>query len=141
MRIERSLVIIKPDAVERGLVGQIIKHFEKADVHIKAIKIMNMDRKKAEDFYAEHEGKDFFESLVSYITSAPIVAMIIEGAGCVEKVREIIGKTSPQDAEEGTIRKLYAISKDKNSVHASDSKYSALREVNCIFNEEANQVA
>ena len=85
--------------------------------------------------------KDFFESLVSYITSAPIVAMIIEGTGCVEKAREIIGKTSPQEAEEGTIRKIYAISKDKNSVHASDSKYSALREVNCIFNEEANQVA
>ncbi len=133
MRTERSLVIIKPDAVERGLVGQIIKHFEKASVHVKAIKIMKLERKKAEDFYAEHEGKPFFDELVSYIISAPIVAMIIEGDNCIAKVREIIGKTNPQEAEEGTIRRLYAMSKDKNSVHASDSKFAAVREVDCLF--------
>jgi nucleoside-diphosphate kinase len=133
MRIERSLVIIKPDAVERGLVGQIIKHFEKATVHVKAIKIMKLDRKKAEDFYAEHEGKSFFEELVSYITSGPIVAMIIEGEDCVAKAREIIGKTDPSEAKEGTIRKLYAVSQDKNSVHASDSRFAAFREVDCLF--------
>jgi len=137
MRTERSLIIIKPDAVERGLVGQIIKHFEKASVHVKAIKIMKLDKKKAEDFYAEHEGKPFYEELVSYIISAPIVAMIIEGVDCVSKAREIIGKTNPQEADEGTIRKMYAISKDKNSVHASDSRYAAFREVDCIFDQVA----
>ncbi|MEI6092591.1 MAG: nucleoside-diphosphate kinase [bacterium] len=141
MRTERSLIIIKPDAVERGLVGQIIKHFEKTSIHIKAIKIMKLDKKKAEDFYAEHEGKSFFEELVSYIISAPIVAMIIEGENCVEKARKIIGKTNPLEADEGTIRKMYAISRDKNSIHASDSRYAALRELGCLFDQDVDQVA
>ena len=136
MKPERTLVIIKPDAVERGLVGEIIKHFENAGVHVRAIKIMTLDRARAEDFYTEHEGKPFFEELVSYITCAPIVAIIAEGQGCVEKVRKIIGDTDPVKAEQGSIRNLYAISKEVNSVHASDSGFAAYRELNCLFDSK-----
>jgi nucleoside-diphosphate kinase len=130
---ERTLVIIKPDAVERGLVGEIIKHFENSGVHVRAIKIMTLDKEKAKDFYTEHEGKPFFEELVDYITCAPVVALLAEGLGCVEKVRKIIGDTDPLKAEQGSIRNLYAVSKEVNSVHASDSTYAASRELDCLF--------
>jgi len=131
---ERTLVLIKPDAVERNLVGPIIKHFEKNGIFVRAIKMTKLSIDKAKSLYAEHEGKPFYSDLLKYITSGPIVAVIIEGSDSVKRVRSLIGNTNPEEAEDGTIRRLYAISKQKNSVHASDSPNSAAKELDCIFN-------
>lgn len=130
---ERTLVLVKPDAVERNLVGPIIKHFERTGIYVRAIKMMKLDRQTAYAFYAEHKDKSFYEELVDYMTSGPIVAMIIEGRNSVRKVRELIGNTNPKDAEAGTIRKMYATSKQKNAVHASDSLIHAEKEMEYIF--------
>lgn len=132
---ERTLVLIKPDAVERNLVGPIIKHFEKNGIVVRAIKMTKLTLEKARSLYAEHEGKPFYSDLIKYMTSGPIVAVIVEGANSVRRVRSLIGNTNPTEAEEGTIRKQYAISKQKNAVHASDSPYSAQRELDCFFHE------
>ena len=130
---ERTLVLVKPDAVERNLVGPIIKHFEKTGIYVRAIKMMKLSRETAYAFYEEHKDKSFYEELVDYMTSGPIVAMIIEGRNSVRKVRELIGNTNPVDAKEGTIRRMYATSKQKNAVHASDSPLSAEKELEYIF--------
>ncbi len=130
---ERTLVLIKPDAVERNLVGPIIKHFEKNGIVVRAIKMTKLSLDKAKTLYAEHEGKSFYEELIKYMTSGPIVAVIVEGANSVKRVRSLIGSTNPVEAEDGTLRKQYAISKQKNTVHASDSLFSAQRELDCVF--------
>lgn len=130
---ERTLVLIKPDAVERNLVGPIIKHFEKNGITVRAIKMTKLGIDKAKALYAEHEGKPFYSDLIGYITSGPIVAVIVEGIDSVKRVRSLIGNTNPSEAEDGTLRRQYAISKQKNSVHASDSPFSAARELDCIF--------
>jgi nucleoside-diphosphate kinase len=130
---ERTLVLVKPDAVERNLVGPIIKHFEKTGIYVRAIKMMKLDRPTAYAFYVEHKGKPFYEELIDYMTSGPIVAMIIEGRNSVRRVRELIGNTNPKEAEIGTIRKMYATSKQKNAVHASDSLIHAAQEMEYIF--------
>jgi len=130
---ERTLVLIKPEAVEKNLVGPIIKHFEKSGIYVRAIKMMKMDKKTARDLYDEHVGKPFYEELVRYMTSGPIAALIVEGKDSVRRVRELIGSTNPSDAAEGTIRRMYATSKQKNAVHASDSPVNALKELECIF--------
>lgn len=135
MEQERTLVLIKPDAVERNLVGPIIKHFEKSGIYVRAIKMMKLSLDNAKELYSEHIGKPFFDEIVNYMTSGPIVAMIIEGEDSVKRVRQLIGKTNPEEAEEGTIRKCYAISKQMNSIHASDSPFSAVRELDCIFHD------
>ena len=130
---ERTLVLVKPDAVERNLVGPIIKHFEKSGIYVRAIKMMKLDKATAHSLYEEHFGKPFYDELINYMTSGPIVAMIVEGSDSVKRVRQLIGCTNPHEAEEGTIRKLYAISKQKNAVHASDSPTKAVRELEYIF--------
>ena len=130
---ERTLVLVKPDAVERNLVCPIIKHFEKTGIYVRAIKMMKLDRKTAYAFYEEHKDKSFYEELVDYMTSGPIVAMIIEGRDSVKKVRELIGNTNPTEAKDGTIRKMYATSKQKNAVHASDYTMHAVKEMEYIF--------
>jgi len=133
---ERTLILIKPDAVERNLVGPIIKHFEKNGIVVRAIKMTKLTVDKAKTLYAEHEGKSFYEDLIKYMTSGPIVAVVVEGANSVKRVRSLIGSTNPAEAEDGTIRKQYAISKQKNTVHASDSSFSARRELDCVFHTE-----
>jgi nucleoside-diphosphate kinase len=130
---ERTLVLIKPEAVEKNLVGPIIKHFEKSGIYVRAIKMMKMDKKTAANLYDEHLGKPFYEELVNYMTSGPIAALIVEGKDSVRRVRDLIGCTNPIDAAEGTIRKMYATSKQKNAVHASDTPIHALKELECIF--------
>lgn len=134
--MERTFVAIKPDAVQRGLIGEIISRFEKAGFKIIGLKMMHIDRSIAEKHYAEHLGKPFFEGLVSFITSGPIVAMVIEGANAVKVIRKILGSTNPQEATPGTIRADYGQVMGRNIVHGSDSIESANREISIFFKPE-----
>ena len=136
MEKERTLVIIKPDAVQRGLVGEIISRFEKKGCKIIAMKLVSVDRKLAEKHYGVHRGKPFFEPTVKYITSSPVVAMVLEGVSVIETVRRMMGKTDPQQAETGTIRGDYAQFIGRNIVHGSDSRETADFEINLWFKPE-----
>ncbi len=136
MTLERTLVFIKPDGVSRGLVGEIISRFEKKGFKIKALKMIWMNKKLAEEFYSVHKGKPFFESLIEFVTSGPIVAMVIEGDEAISVVRRMIGPTDGREAPPGTIRGDYALSKQMNVIHASDSKESAEREIRLLFRED-----
>ena len=133
--MERTLSIIKPDAVERNLIGQIVSIFEKNFLTIHSIKKIVLSKKMAEDFYFVHKKKPFFNDLCTYMSSGPVVVMILEGNDAVAKNREIMGATNPKDAAKGTIRNLYAISLDKNTVHGSDSKENAKIEIDFFFKE------
>jgi len=130
---ESTLVLIKPDAVERRLAGSIIRRFESEGLRIDAIKMMWMDRAMAERHYAEHEGEPFYGLLVDYIISGPIIAMVLSGPKAIKAVRDMIGNTDPQKAHPGTIRGQYATKMPYNVVHASDSKKSATREISLFF--------
>lgn len=131
---ERTLVIIKPDAVERNLIGEIISDFEKNGLRVVAMKMVKLRKEEAEGFYHLHRGKGFFESLTEFMSSGPCVIMIIEGDDAIKMVRGIMGATDPQKAEEGTIRRKYGLNIERNSVHGSDSKESAEFEVGYFFN-------
>ncbi|GAF86827.1 unnamed protein product, partial [marine sediment metagenome] len=120
MSKERTFVMIKPDAVQRGLTGEIISRFEKKGIKIVAMKLMSVPRKLAEKHYAIHKGKSFFEETVNYIMSAPVVAMVLEGNDIIKMVRTMIGKTDPMEAEMGTIRGDYCQFIGRNIVHGSD---------------------
>ncbi len=130
------MVLIKPDGVHRRLIGEIISRFEKKGLKIKALKMLWLTREKAEEFYSVHKGKPFFESLIEFMTSGPIVAMVLEGDKAISVVRLMIGPTDGREAPPGTIRGDYALSKSENVVHASDSPESAEREIRVIFSEE-----
>lgn len=132
---ERTLSIIKPDVVKRDLIGAILSRFEQAGFNIIAMKMLHLTREQAEGFYAEHEGKAFFEPLVAYMMSAPIVVLVLEKENAVKDYRTLIGATNPEMAEEGTIRKAFALSQRENSVHGSDSVESAKREIAYFFAE------
>ncbi len=134
--MERSLVLIKPDAVERRLTGTIISRLESLGLKLVALKMLQMDRSLAQRHYAPHRGKPFFDSLVAYISSAPIVAAVFEGEGAVEKIRKAMGATSPAQAEAGTIRKDFGLDIEHNSVHGSDSAETAEKEIRLFFNED-----
>ena len=134
--MERTFVMIKPDAVQRGLVGEIISRLEKKGLKIVAMKMINVSRELAERHYAEHREKPFFESLVSYITSAPVVAMVVEGKNAVKVVRTLVGATNPQEALPGTIRGDFGMDIGRNVIHASDSLESAEREISLFFKPE-----
>jgi len=134
--MEKTFVAIKPDAVERGLIGEIITRFERKGFKIIGMKMLHMDRNLAEQHYAEHKGKPFFEDLVQFISSGPIVAMVIQGINAVAEVRKMLGKTNPQEADPGTIRADYAQAKESNVIHGSDSIESAEREINLYFKEQ-----
>ncbi len=134
--MERTLVLIKPDGVRRGLIGEIISRFEKKGLKIKALKMLWLTREKAEEFYSVHKGKPFFESLIKFMTSGPIIAMVLEGDKAISVVRLMIGPTDGREAPPGTIRGDYALSKQENVVHASDSPESAEREIRVIFSDE-----
>ncbi len=132
--IEQTLSIIKPDAVERNLVENIKKIFEKNNLLVKDSKKIHITKDEASEFYKVHQSKPFYNDLCSYLSSGPIVVMILEGANAVLANRKIMGSTNPKDAEENTIRKLYGISIDKNSVHGSDSLDNAKEEIKFFFN-------
>ena len=131
--MEKTLSIIKPDAVSRHLIGEIIHIFEKNNIMIRALQLKNLTVDEAQRFYKEHSGKSFYDSLVKYMTSGPVVLMILEGNNVIERNREIMGQTNPLNAAEGTIRKKYAESIERNSVHGSDSQKSAQREIHFFF--------
>lgn len=130
---ERTLSIIKPDAVKRDLIGAILARFEQNGFKIVAIKMVRLTREQAEGFYAEHQGKVFFEQLVDYMMSAPIVVSVLEKENAVQDYRALIGSTNPENAAEGTIRKDFALNQRENSVHGSDSTESVAREIAYFF--------
>ena len=132
--MEQTLSIIKPDAVERNLVENIKSIFKKNNLHVKESKKIHITRDEAAEFYKVHQSKPFYSDLCSYLSSGPIVVMILEGENAVLANRKIMGATNPRDAEANTIRKLYGISIDKNSVHGSDSLDNAKKEINFFFN-------
>lgn len=136
MSNERTLSIIKPDAVAKNVIGEIYTRFEKADLTIVAAKMMHLTQEQAEGFYAEHKERPFFGELWEFMTSGPIVLQVLEGEDAIAKYRKVMGATDPAEAEEGTIRKLFAESKGKNSVHGSDSPASAEREIALNFSPD-----
>ena len=133
--MERTLVIIKPDGVQRGLIGKIVTRLERRGLKIAAMKLIQMDDLLARKHYAIHEGKPFFEPLIKYITSAPVVVMVIEGRKAIEIVRKTLGATNPGDAEPGTVRADYAVEIGRNLVHGSDGPDTAKIEVALFFDE------
>lgn len=132
----RTLILLKPDAVERKLAGEIILRLEKENLKIVAMKMMKMSEQQAREFYSVHRGKSFYEGLVRYITSGAIVALVAEGENAISKVRKLMGATDPSKAEKGTIRQLYGLSIEKNTIHGSDSEESAEHELKIIFKED-----
>ncbi len=131
--MEQTLSIIKPDAVERGLVGEIKKIFVNNNLKIVNEKKLHINKDEAAEFYKVHQSKPFYEQLCNYLSSGPIFVMILEGENAISVNRKIMGATNPKDASEGTIRKLYGISIDKNSVHGSDSLENAKKEIKFFF--------
>jgi nucleoside-diphosphate kinase len=131
--MERTLILVKPDAFARNLSGEIIARFERKGLRLIALKQMTMTRDLAERHYAEHVGKAFFDELVTFITSGPLVAMVLEGDRAIEAARQVIGATDPLKATTGSIRGDYAIEVGQNMVHGSDSPESAAREVGLFF--------
>lgn len=136
MQKERTFAMIKPDAVQRGFVGEILSRFEKKGIKIVALKLVVVDRKLAEKHYGIHKGKPFFEPTVQYITSSPVVAMVLEGVNVIEMIRAMTGATDPQKAAMGTIRGDYGQFIGRNIIHASDGKDTAAFEINLWFTSE-----
>jgi len=135
MANERTLSIIKPDAVAKNVIGEIYTRFEKAGLTIVAAKMMHLTQEQAEGFYAEHKERPFFNDLVAFMTSGPAVVQVLEGEGAILKNRDLMGATNPKEAEAGTIRADFASSIDANAVHGSDSAASAEREIAYFFND------
>jgi nucleoside-diphosphate kinase len=131
--MERTLILVKPDAFARSLTGEIIARFERKGLRLAALRQLTMERELAERHYAEHEGKPFYGELVDFITSGPLVAMVLEGESAVAAARQVIGATNPVEAAPGSIRGDFAISVGQNMVHGSDSPESAAREVGLFF--------
>jgi nucleoside-diphosphate kinase len=131
--MSRTLILVKPDAFARNLTGEIIARFERKGLRIARLELITLDRELAEQHYAEHQGKAFFEELVSFITSGPLVAMVLEGDEAVKAARQVIGATNPLEAVPGSIRGDFAIAVGQNMVHGSDSDESAEREVSLFF--------
>ena len=136
MAIERTLSIIKPDAVAKNVIGEIYSRFEKAGLKIVASKMLRLDDELAGGFYAEHRERGFFGDLIAFMTSGSVMVQVLEGEGAVLKNRELMGATNPADAEAGTIRADFAVSIDANAVHGSDSVESARREVSYFFKDD-----
>ncbi|MGC8992693.1 MAG: nucleoside-diphosphate kinase [Thermoplasmata archaeon] len=134
--INRTLIILKPDAIQRNLVGEIISRIEKKGLKITAMKMVLLSRERAEKLYEIHRDKKFFNDLVNYITSGPVIAMIVEGNDVINVVRKLMGKTNGAEAEPGTIRGDYSTSIEKNLIHGSDSEESFKREMPVFFTEE-----
>tara|TARA_B100000886_G_scaffold330393_1_gene280795 strand:+ start:257 stop:682 length:426 start_codon:yes stop_codon:yes gene_type:complete len=136
MSIERTLSIIKPDAVAKNVIGKIISRFEENNLFLVAGKLVHLSDEMASGFYAEHEGKPFFNDLKKFMTSGPVFVQVLEGENAVQKNRDLMGSTNPKEAAPGTIRADFANSIDANAVHGSDSAESAKREIEYFFNTE-----
>ncbi len=134
--LERSLVLIKPDAIQRGLTGEIISRIERRGLKILATRMLQMDKTLAQRHYAIHKGKGFFDDLVSFITSSPIVAIVFQGKNSVEIIRQTMGETDPAKAKPGTIRGDFGVDISHNVIHGSDSVESALKEIELFFSPE-----
>ncbi len=130
---EQTLIILKPDSVKKNAVGEILRRFEENGFVIRKLMMLTMDKNKAEQFYSVHSAKPFFGELVSFITSGPVVAAVIEGSDAVNKVRAIIGATRPNEAAAGTVRRDFGMSVTQNAIHASDSVESFIKESKIIF--------
>ncbi len=131
--MERTLSIIKPDGVARGLIGEVIKRFEKEGIKIVAMKMLHMSKKEAEGFYEVHKDKPFFDSLTTFMSSGPIVVMVLEGENVIQKNRDLMGATNYKEAAPGTIRADFATDIEKNVVHGSDSPENAKKEISYFF--------
>ena len=136
MPVERTLSIVKPDAVEKNVIGQIYARFERGGLRVAGAKMLLLSRERAAEFYQEHVGKPFFEDLMTFMTSGPILVQVLEGENAVARNRELMGATDPQKAEQGTIRADFAKSVDANAVHGSDSPTSAEREIDFYFSSD-----
>lgn len=136
MAVERTLSIIKPDAVAKNVIGKIISRFEDAGLEIAAARLMQLSQEQAEGFYAEHKERPFFGALVNFMTSGPVVVQVLEGENAIARNRELMGATNPKEAAPGTIRADFASSIDANAVHGSDSPQSAEREIAYFFDSQ-----
>jgi nucleoside-diphosphate kinase len=134
--MERSLVLIKPDAIQRGLAGEIISRLERKGLKIVAIKMLHMDKNLAQRHYAIHKGKAFFDDLVNFITSSPLIAIVFQGKNAVEIIRQMMGETDPAKAQSGTIRGDFGIDIEHNLIHGSDSLENASKEIDLFFSAE-----
>lgn len=136
MAMERTFSIIKPDAVAKNVIGEIVSRFEKAGLRIVASRMEHLTADKAKGFYAEHDGKGFFEDLVGFMVSGPVIVQVLEGEGAIALNRQLMGATNPAEADAGTIRADFAESIDANAVHGSDSPESAAREISYFFESD-----
>ena len=136
MAVEKTFSIIKPDAVAKNVIGEIVSRFEKAGLKVVASRMAQLSVEDAQGFYAEHEGRPFFNDLVSFMTSGPVVVQVLEGENAILKNRELMGATNPQEADAGTIRADFAESIDANAVHGSDAPESAAREIAYFFSDD-----
>ncbi|MDJ0927787.1 MAG: nucleoside-diphosphate kinase [Gammaproteobacteria bacterium] len=136
MAIERTFSIVKPDGVEKNLVGEVYRRFEQAGLKIVAAKMLHMTREQAEGFYAVHRERPFYNDLVNYMISGPVMIQVLEGEGAIAKNREVMGATNPADADPGTIRKDFATSIEENVVHGSDGSDTARQEIAFFFGED-----
>ncbi len=132
--MERTLSIVKPDGVSKKLIGEVIKRFESHGLRVIGLKMIWMNKKEAEGFYAVHRGKSFYESLTNFMSSGPSVVMVLEGENAISKTRELMGATDPKKAEEGTLRRQYASNIEQNIVHGSDAPETAASEISYFFN-------
>ncbi len=135
MAIERTLLLIKPDAMQRGLAGEIISRLERRGLKIVGIRMLKVSKALAQEHYSEHKGKSFYPGLVAYITSSPIIAAVLEGPGAIGAMRQTMGKTNPLEAETGSIRGDLGLEKGRNLTHGSDSQKSAKREIGLFFSD------
>ncbi len=136
MAVERTLSIIKPDAVGKNLIGQILGRYEAAGLRVVAARMLHLSQEKAEGFYAEHKGRPFFEPLVSFMTSGPVLVSVLEGENAIAHHRDLMGATNPAEAAPGTVRADFARTIDENAVHGSDSPKSAEREIAYFFSAD-----
>jgi nucleoside-diphosphate kinase len=132
--MERTLSIVKPDGIQKHLIGEVIRRFENYGLGVIALKMIWMDKKEAEGFYAVHRSKPFFESLTTFMSSGPSVVMVLEGDGAISKTRELMGATDPKEAKDGTLRSQFATNIEKNVVHGSDAPETAAFEIKYFFN-------
>ncbi|UCD70626.1 MAG: nucleoside-diphosphate kinase [Syntrophobacterales bacterium] len=133
--MERTLSIIKPDGVERGLIGEVIKRFEDNGLKVIAMKMVKMSKEEAEGFYHVHRGKAFFESLTTFMSSGPTVVMVLEGDNAIQRARDLMGATNPQEAAEGTLRRQFGSNIESNTVHGSDGPDTATFEIDYFSND------
>lgn len=139
--MSRTLAIIKPDAVTGRKAGRILAHLEGAGFEVLAMRLTRLDRDQAGEFYAVHRGRPFYDELVEFMTSGPVIPMVLEAQNAVPKLRDVIGATDPAEAAEGTVRKLYAESKGRNAIHASDSDENAAQEIAFFFGDHGDAPA